>query len=286
MSETPVFLNAQAAQDAAKFWIIPAPMDDTAEFCKGQAAAPSAVLAASVYLERYDEEIADTPSESHPVHTVAMGDTVTIEALAEQSRAAIDAKAVPVILGGEPGVGAANIKTVAETSEEFTVLHISCAAKLKEGVSGSAGFMRTALEAKNCKRIVQIGVRSLSFAESEEIFGDESKIETFFACDLSRRDDEGWLEDVVQELSTPVVLSIDVSALERTVVPSVGSPEPGGLAWWDLLRLLKKVTSRRRIAAVDVTDLVPIEGDLTGDFAVAKLVHKIMGYMVAAGKMF
>jgi agmatinase len=98
--------------------------------------------------------------------------------------------------------------------------------------------------------------------------------------------DEAWHEDVIQALSTPVYVSLDLSALDRGVVPSVGQPEPGGMSWWSILRLLKKVAGRRRIAAFDVTDLVPIEGDLNGDYAAARLVYKTMAYMVAGGKMF
>jgi len=292
MSETPLFLGRQASQEDAKFWVLSAPLDETADLQKGQAAAPPAILTASLYVEPYDEEVASAPTETAPVHTVE-GSATSIEAIQEAVETAFDANAVPVILGGEPAVSLGGIRALSEKAEDFTILHVTSRAHLRplpeqgpgQAIEPSNAVMRAALACENLGKIVQVGVRSVSAEESEVIFGDESRIETFFACDLAKRSDEDWHEDLVQELSTPVYLSVDLSGLDRSVVPSVGSPEPGGLGWWELLRLLKKVTARRRVAAFDVVDLIPIEGDMNGDFAAARLAHKIMAYLVASGKM-
>ncbi|MFH0911969.1 MAG: arginase family protein [Planctomycetota bacterium] len=288
MSETPAFLGRQTAAETAKFWILPAPLDDTADFLKGQAAAPAAILAASVYVEPYDEEVAATPSETAPFHTYERPLETLVEIQAAAA-AALEAGAVPVILGGEPLVSLGGIRALSARAEDFTILHVSARAHLADpggrAPEVSSAVMRRALDCPNLRKIVQVGVRSISAAESEAIFTEDSKVETFFACDLAKSEDDAWQEDVVQELSTPVYLSVDASALDRSVVPSVGAPEPGGLLWWDLLRLLKKVSSRRRIAAFDLVDLIPIEGDLNGEYAVARLAHKIMAYTVVSGKM-
>jgi agmatinase len=287
MSDEAVFLGRQAEPADAKFCVIPAPMDNAAVMVKGQNAAPAAILTASNYLETYDEEIARAPADEAPVFTIDAPDEPSIGWVQEQCEAAIDAVAVPVTLGGDPSVSLGGIQALAGKSEDFTILHIAAGANLKSDPTSAGAVMRQALGCENLQKIVQVGVRSLSAEESEVVFGDESRIETFFACDLARQEDgEGWHEDVIQELATPVYLSIDLSGLDRSVVTSVGNPEPGGLQWWEALRLLKKVASRRRIAGFDVVDLVPIEGDMNGDYAAARLVYKVMAYMVAGGKMF
>ncbi|MBN1256087.1 MAG: arginase family protein [Planctomycetes bacterium] len=286
MSETPPFLGVQAAEDTAKFHIIPAPAEEGAIVLKGQSAAPVAILAASAYVEPHDEETANIPLEMTPIFTLDCPEEASNAWIQEQAEAAIDAVAVPVILGGDPSVSIAGIRALAKKTVEFTVFHISASANLKEGVDSAGGVMAQALQLPNLKKLVQVGVQNISNGEMDVVFSDENRVETFFACDLAKRDDDGWHEDVIQALSTPVYLSLDLSALDRSAVPSVGLPKPGGIRWWDLLKLLKKVTSRRRIAAFDVVDLIPIEGDMNGDYAVACLINKLMAYMIAGGKMF
>lgn len=279
------FLGTNSTKEDAKFWVIPAPLEGGNTMAKGQSAAPSSVIAASVFVEDYDEEIANSPTKEAPVFTADPEQDLT--AIQKECEEAVDAKAVPVIIGGEPLVSLAGIKAIAEKCEDFTVLHVSPRASLKEdGMENSASYFNSVLKFTNMKKLVFAGLSSVSFEESNVLFSDEERIEPFFICDLAKSEDESWHEDVITSLATPVFLSIDLSAFCRSVVPSVGCAEPGGFSWWEMLRMLKKIISRRRIAGVSIVNLVPIEGDLTGDFAAAKLCHKIMAYMVASGKMF
>lgn len=285
MSDTPAFLGKQSAQDEAKFWVIPAPLDGGTTMVKGQSAAPASVLAASVYVEDYDEEVANTPSKEAPVITLDSDEE--LGGIQEKCEEAIDAQAVPVIIGGEPIVSLAGIKALSAKAEDFTILSIGPRAALKDdGMESSISYMNSVLELGNMKKVVFAGLSSVSFEESNTLFSDEDKIEPYFSSDIAKSEDDLWQEDVIDSLSTPVFLSIDISAFSRDVAPSVGCPEPGGFSWWDMLKMLKKVISRRRIAGISIVNLVPIEGDLTGDFAAAKLCHKIMAYMHASGKMF
>ncbi len=285
MSDTPAFLGKQADQEEAKFWVIPAPLDGGANMAKGQSAAPQSILAASLYVEEYDEEIAGTPSKNAPIFTLDSEDTMS--GIQEICEAAIDAQAVPVILGGEPVVTLAGIRALATKAEDLTVLSLSPRAAMKnDGMDSSISYMNSVIGIENMHKAVLVGISSTSFEESNTLFSDDDKIEPYFSCDIAKSDDDLWQEDVIDSLSTPVFLNIDLSVFSRDVVQSVGCPEPGGFAWWDMLRMLKKIISRRRIAGIAITNLIPIEGDLTGDFAAAKLCHKIMAYMVASGKMF
>ena len=285
MSDNTQFMGAETAADDAKFWVIPGLDDSTGLLRTGQSGAPAEIIAASQFIPFHDEEVAVNVCKTAPICTVEGGDSETIRAAFE---AAFDVKAIPVIFGGTPAITLPGLQTLADKTDEFTILHITPRANLRDVMSGSATgqtVMRTAIAMKNLKRIVQVGTTALHADENEIIFSDDSKIEPFFACDIARAEDESWHEDVIQELASPVYLSIDVSALSRSVVPNVAIPEPGGLEWWPLLRLLKKVCSRRRIAAFDIVNMVPDASNQTGAYSTARLAYKIMAYIVAGGKM-
>lgn len=284
MSDSTQFMGTPVAADDAKFWVIPGNEEHTAQLRVGQKDAPEAIIAASLHVPMYDEEVAMDVTVKAPICTVEGGDSDTVRAAFE---AAFEMSAVPVVLGGTPSVSLAGIQALGSSAEEFTILHISARSNMRDpiGATASQTVMRTALGLKNMKKIVQVGLMSLNNDESDLVFDEDSKVEPFFACDIARAEDESWHEDVIQELATPVYMSIDVSAISRSVVPGAGTPEPGGFEWWPLLRLIKKVTSRRRIAAFDLVNLIPCEKNPTSAYVGARLVYKIMAYILAGGKM-
>lgn len=284
MNDSTQFMGTPVAADDAKFWVIPANDEQAGQLRSGQKNAPEAIIAASLHVPQYDEEVAVIVAEKAPICTVEGGDTETVRMAFE---AAFELKAIPVVLGGSSTVSFAGIQALSEAAEDFTVLHIGARSNMRDPMSGGhAGqsVMRSVIDIKNMKRLVQVGTMALYADENDIIFDEDSKVEPFFACDIARADDESWHEDVIQELSTPVYLSIDVSALSRSVIADAGTPEPGGLEWWPLLRLLKKVASRRRIAAVDLVNMVPSDNP-TSAYVAARLVYKVMAYIVAGGKM-
>lgn len=288
------FLGYESADLAeAYFSIIPAPHDDTSSYIRGQAAAPRKIMDASSLIKDYDEETGLSLVDMVGIHTLAPeeapADPGQLEIwVKEHVNAALDATAVPIILGGDGTVSLWGIETLLARSPELSVLHIDANADLDDADDDAETHhtvMRRVLELKNAPSICQVGVRSLSRDAFERVMDAGSPVETFFMADIDRGADESWQDSVVDELRSPVYLSLDLTGLDPSVIPSVGAAEPGGLGWWQLLRLLKKVASRRRIAAIDITELVPSDLSIQSDFAAARLIYKAMNYIQASGKM-
>jgi agmatinase len=276
----------------ALFSLIPAPAEEAVSYQRGQAAAPRAILDASSQIEDYDEETGlslvdmgvhilspeEAPSEDEGLESWVK----------ERVGEALDATTVPVILGGDGTVTLWGIEALLPRCDELSVLHIDANADMDEADDGAEDHhtvMRRVLELPKPPYICQVGVRSLSREAFNRIMDDQQPVETFFMSDLHRAEDESWHDDVIEELRSPVYLSIDLTGFDPSVIPAVGNPEPGGLGWWPVLRLIKKVAARRRIAAIDITELCPREGLIRSDFAAARLAYKIMNYIHLGGKM-
>lgn len=288
------FLGYESADLAeAYFSLIPAPHDATATYVSGQARAPRKIMDASSLIQDYDEETGLSLVDMVGIHTIAPEaapqEPFQMEPwVKEQVAAALDATAVPIILGGDGTVSLWGIETLLARSPELSVLHIDAHADLDDADDDDETHhtvMRRVLELKGAPTVCQVGVRSLSRDGFERIMDSTVPVETFFMADIDRATDEGWQDSVIDELRSPVYLSIDMTGLDPSIVPAVGAAEPGGLGWWQLLRLLKKVASRRRIAAIDITELCPTDSSIQSDFAAARLIYKVMNYIQASGKM-
>ncbi|GHT00202.1 agmatinase [Planctomycetales bacterium] len=291
------FLGASdVTLDQAVFSVIPAPSEAGATYLTGQKNAPQAIIDASAHLESFDEEFGRDLLALDAVHTVdpasAPSDSALSNWLVEQVNAALAAVAVPVVLGGDGTVSYPAIKAIADRAhderQELSVLHIDAHADLNELDAGenNLNVMRSvlALKTKNI-HLSELGVRSLSRAAFDLISDDENGVDCFFTSDLRNASDEHWQDDVVKELSSPVYVSIDLSALATGLVPNVGNPEPGGFTWLQLTGLLRRLATRRRIAGIDIVELCPHPNLPTSDYTVARLVYKLMNAIVAGGKV-
>ncbi len=287
------FLGYESADLAeAYFSLIPAPHEATASFITGQARAPKKILGVSGLIQDYDEETGLSLVDMVGIHTIAPEaapqDPLQLESwVKEQVALALDATAVPIILGGDGTVSLWGIETLLKRSPELSILHIDANADLDDADDDETHHtvMRRVLELKGTPPICQVGIRSLSRDGFERIMDSSVPVETFFMADIDRASDEGWQDSVIDELRSPVYLSIDLTGLDPSIIPCVGAAQPGGLGWWQLLRLLKKVASRRRIAAIDVTELCPSDASIQSEFAAARLIYKVMNYIQASGKM-
>ncbi len=292
MSETGNFLGYESAPLAsALFSLIPAPFQGTATYVGGQAEGPKAILEASRQIEDYDEETGLNLVDEgiHCLDPQAARQSPDLESWVKaRTTEALDAVAVPCLLGGEGTITLWGVQSLLARSDELSILHIDAHADLSD--AGNHGenhhtVMRRILDLSPKPQICQVGVRSLSRDAFGRIVDDETPVECFFMSDLTRAEDESWHDDVIEELRSPVYVSVDLSCFDPSVVPAVSNPEPGGLTWWNVLRLLKKVASRRRIAGFDIVELCPRQGDINSDFTAARLAYKLMNYIYAGGKM-
>ncbi|MGE3179062.1 MAG: arginase family protein, partial [Vicinamibacterales bacterium] len=135
--------------------------------------------------------------------------------------------------------------------------------------------MRRSLE---FAKVTQVGIRSLSPEEAEAIPGLRTTV--FYDHDMRR--DPGWMDRVVDSLDETVYITIDVDGLDPAIMPATGTPEPGGLSWYETLALLRRVIERKRVVGCDLVELSPIPGMAAPNFLCAKLIYKILSYRFGA----
>jgi agmatinase len=268
------------AFDRAQAVILPIPFERTTSYVTGTKHGPREILVASSQVELYDEELGGEICSIgiHTLPAMELPFARTEEAFEEIRRTAswlAQAGKFFVALGGEHALTAPLVAGIADHHAGLSVLQIDAHADLRESYLGDphshASAMRRVLEHAPC---VQVGIRNLSAPEAEAL----PKLATTMFYDWNMRDDPGWMDRVVKALADPVYLTIDCDGIDPAVMPAVGTPEPGGLTWRELLTLLKLVFARRKVVACDVVELCPLPGFAAPNFLAARLVYKLIGY--------
>lgn len=269
--------------------ILPVPYEATISYGGGTGAGPAAIVEASRYIELYDQELDAEPADVGiatlpSLHLTGAGPA---EALAEL-RAAYDrildeaGDRFVVLLGGEHSLSSAPILAWADRlgDARLSVLQIDAHTDLRPEYEGSP-YSHASVMARVMDRVdlVAVGIRALT-RDERELARASDHIHIFFADDI--HGDEAWIDEVLARLGPNVYISFDVDGFDPSLVPSTGTPEPGGLQWYPVMKLLRRVFSERRVVAADVVELAPIPGLSAPDFLVAKLVYKMVGYAVSA----
>ncbi|NJD11536.1 MAG: agmatinase [Gemmatimonadetes bacterium] len=277
---------------AAAAVILPVPYEATVSYGGGTGAGPAAIVDASRYLELYDQELDCEPAEVGiaTLPALALSGAGGEHALADLRRAydaVLDASPgkFVIALGGEHSLSSAPILAwadrLAQAGRRQTVLQFDAHTDLRPEYEGSryshASVMYQVQERVN---IVAVGIRALTSAEMTLVRAS-NHLHVFLADDIHAGDE--WQEQVMQVLGDDVYLSFDVDAFAPALVPATGTPEPGGLQWYQVLKLLRRVFRERTVHAADVVELAPIPGMHAPDFLVAKLVYKLIGYRFRNG---
>jgi agmatinase len=268
--------------------IFPIPLERTTTYERGTRNGPAAILKASHNLELYDEELDTEPYKEIGIHTLPPIDTMdgTLdEVLAEiftAQVALLDDDKLSVALGGEHSLTPPLVTAVGKKYQNLSVLHIGAHASLRDeyqaNPSSHACAMRRVLEV--CPA-VQVGIRSLSAEEAHAIPQLSTKI--YWAKDVARLPLKSWVAKVLDELNPNVYVTIDVDGFDPSIIPATGSPQPGGLDWYQVTALLRAVASHKKIVGLDVVELLPQPGNHASDFLAAKLVYKCLGYIFCQG---
>lgn len=265
---------------SAKAVVLPVPFERTTSYVPGTKNGPKEILAASSQVELYDEElgreVCDIGIYTLPGMESPFADTE--QALAEMRRTASwlagHGKFV-VALGGEHALTAPLVAGVAEHHPGVSVLQIDAHADLRESYMGDpyshASAMRRTLDYAPC---VQVGIRNLSAPEARAV----PSLRTQVFYDWNMRQDPEWMSRVVDALGDTVYITIDLDGLDPAIMPAVGTPEPGGLSWRELIGLVKLVMKARNVVAADIVELCPIPGFVAPNFLAARLVYKLIGY--------
>ena len=264
----------------ARVVILPIPLDRTTSYVPGTRNGPHEILVASSHMELWDEE---TETDVHSIGIFTLPEMefpfgTMDEVVREIRRVAaelVNRGKFPFILGGEHSITPAVVEAVAAKYPGLSVLQIDAHADLRECFMGTphnhACAMRRTLE---FARTTQVGIRSLSPDEAAAA----PTLPTRIFYDFNMRDDADWMDRVVDSLSEHVYITIDVDGLDPAIMPATGTPEPGGLSWYETLKLLRRVIERRTVVGCDLVELAPMPGHVAPNFLCAKLVYKILSY--------
>jgi agmatinase len=280
----------QAAWDGADVVILPVPYEATVSYQGGTKRGPAAILEASRYIELYDQELDAEPADVGvatlpALHLSSAGPETAVAEL----RAAYDQilsvaeHRLVIALGGEHSLSSAPILAHAARLPEgqrLSVLQFDAHGDLRAEYEGSpyshAAVMSRSVEAAD---IVAVGIRAIT-SEERELIRTDRRVTTIFAEEMW--DNENWIDQALQALGPTVYITFDVDYFDPTLMPATGTPEPGGPPWYPTLKLLRRVFAERSVVGVDVVELAPLSGNAAPDFAVAKLVYKMIGYRRAA----
>ncbi len=269
--------------ETSRVLILPIPYDGTASYRPGARFGPEAILAASAFVETYDDEL-DLVPEGLGFHTLpAISPTGTgADAMTERIYGA--AKEILsragdrflLSLGGEHSVTPGLVRAFAECHDGLSVLHLDAHADLRDSYEDCRNSHACA-----CRRLrehvrdtVSVGVRSLSENEAALIRAED--IPVFSALDVKGSTE--WIDEVVDCLGPEVYVTLDLDVLDPSIMPATGTPEPGGLSWYEILAILRAVARRRSVVGADIVELAPIPGIHAPEFLAAKLALKVVTY--------
>jgi agmatinase len=269
------YLGLKTPLESAKIVLLPIPFDRTSTYQKGASHGPAALIEASRNLEFYDAETGSEPYK-RGIHTAKpIVAKQVLKRTYETTLSLLKKGKFVVGVGGEHSITPALVRAHAEFLGPFSVLQLDAHADLIPTYNGDplnhACAMARVKEVKGAYPLVSVGIRSMSAEESPLL----DLPNTFFAHDL---DKEGWMDQVVEKLGQRVYITIDLDAFDSSLMPSTGTPEPGGLFWNQIIQLLKKVAEKKEIIGFDVMELCPIKGLKAPDFLAAKLIYKILSF--------
>src|SRR5438552_1752672 len=267
----------------ARVVILPIPLDRTTSYVPGTRSGPHEILVASSHMELWDEE---TQTDVHSIGIFTLPEMEfpfasmddVVKEIRRVSGEIVNRGKFPLILGGEHSITPAVVAAVAERYPGVSVLQLDAHADLRESFMGTphnhACAMRRVLE---YARTTQVGIRSLSLEEASAA----PALPTEIFYDFNMRQHEDWIDRIVDSLGATVYITIDCDGLDPAIMPAVGTPEPGGLAWYETLALLRRVIESRRLVVCDLVELCPIPGFVAPNFLCAKVIYKILAYRLA-----
>ena len=266
-----------AKLDNAKIVLIPVPYDGTSTWQKGADKGPEAFLNASENMELYDIE---TDTEVYqqgiyvaPAITENQSPEAMVDAVHKATKEYIKRNKFVTAFGGEHSISIGTIRAFNELFDDLTVLHIDAHADLRKEYEGSSCNHACAVyEASQNTNLIQVGIRSMDVLEKTVM--DEEK--TFFAHEMVT--DEYWVDNVIELCGNNVFITFDLDALDPSIMPSTGTPEPGGLFWYETMDFLKRVFEECNVVGFDIVELCPNETDKSSDFLAAKLYYKMLSY--------
>jgi agmatinase len=266
-----------ADEESARIVVLPVPYDETSTWLKGADKGPQAIIEASANMELFDIE---TASEVYrrgiftapPVDEKASPEAM-VAAVRDRVAGYLQRRKFVATIGGEHSVSIGAIQAHASRYSGMSVLQLDAHADMREAYEGSPfNHACVMARARESAPVVQVGIRSMDGSEQAAV----QAATVFWAHEIAGKDD--WIPNVVSSLAADCYITIDLDVFDPSQMPSTGTPEPGGLLWYDVTRLLRAVSRSRRIVGFDVVELCPGAHTRAPDFLAAKLIYTLLSY--------
>ena len=269
----------QSLWENSRLVFLPVPYDLTSTYLPGSRRGPMAILEASTHMELFDEELEGETFRVgfhtlDPLEAVASGPQEMIREIESVVGTVVQANKFPVVLGGEHTITLGAARALKKKYPQLSFLQLDAHADFRESYEGTP-FSHACVGRRLAELgpLVQVGIRSLSLEEN--LFIKDAPVKTFLWHRLAELPE--WAEGVCRTLSPQVYVTIDLDVLDPAIMPSVGTPEPGGLDWKTVTGLLRHVAQKKTVVGFDVVELTPIPGMIAPDFLAAKLIYRFSG---------
>ena len=268
--------------DNSRILIWPVSYEGTVSYGGGTGKGAMAIIDASRNMELYDEET-DAEIYKLGIHTVDESQSIDppdrmMASLYGRAKELVETGKFVSMIGGEHSVSAPVIRAHAEKYPNLSVLQIDAHADLRDTYDGTP-HSHASIMARVVKDLrlpsVQVGIRSISVDEARVV--DQLPTRIFWAKDIVGRND--WWNDAVEGLTENVYLTIDIDGLDPSLVSATGTPEPGGLGWYETIGLLRTLARKRNVVGMDLTEYSYVEGQSASAFVCAKLIYKTLGFV-------
>lgn len=266
----------------SRFAMLPIPYDSTTSFQVGTRYGPAAIIRASQQVELFDDEL-ETESYKAGITTLdpiapnMAGPQAMHEDIFKIARKVVRDGKFLFSLGGEHSISSALVRAVMQKHKKISVLQIDAHLDLRDSYEDTpyshASVMRRIYDMG--ANLVQVGIRNV--CAEEHRFVKKAGLSPIMGRECAL--DDGWIDRVLNALTDEVYISVDIDGFDPAYAPGTGTPEPGGLDWYQVLSLLRLVTSEKRIVGADIVEVMPIPGQAVTEFLAAKLAYKLISYI-------
>lgn len=284
-NSTNIFLDLPAGtsqKKTSKVSVVPVPFEQTTSYGTGTLYAPQSIIEASAQVELWDEELKREPCEigiyTEPMIRPADNWTDTAKKISAVAQHLVKSKKFPFFLGGEHSISAPIISGILKEYPDITVLHLDAHADLRNKYQNKSWSHACVMRRIHDMGVpfCSVGVRSLS--KEEHLFIERDNLNIVFANEINNSD--SWIEKIIDNLGENVYLTFDIDVIDISEIRSTGTPEPGGILWYNILELLKKLShSDKNFIGADLVEFSPTKHDPTSAFYAAKLIYKIISYL-------
>ena len=272
-----------ASLESAKIVIVPVPYDGTSTWGKGSDKGPEAFLAASENMELFDIETESEPYKvgiylAEPLKLGASSARM-VSKVQKEVLGYLEQNKFVTVIGGEHSISIGTIRAFASQFEDLTVVQLDAHTDLRPEFHGDKYNHACAVyEASQTLNLIQVGIRSMDESEMQYM----NRNQTYFAHEVAKNDK--WMDKAVKQMGTNVFITIDLDVFDPAYLPATGTPEPGGMNYYQVMKFIKKIIKKKKVVGFDMLELCPNETSKPSEFFAAKLYHRIIAEVIKGNK--